>query len=91
MISIEQTLAFFTPHSKQTMEMRGMKTVNICTSTKDTTWATLAVTVCVDGTKLPPMLIFKSKHNGKMNVNEFPTFTLAATTIVMKMYRWMRV
>ena len=35
---------------------------------------TLAVIVCENGTKLPPMLIFKGKHNGRFAAKEFPMF-----------------
>ena len=54
--------------------MRGGKTVTMCTSTQDTRQATLAVTVYADGTKLPPMLIFKCKQNGRIASKEFLTF-----------------
>ena len=62
-INIDQTLVFLTSHYKQTLETSGAKRINIHTSTQDTRWDTLAVTVCVDSMKLPPMLIFKSKQN----------------------------
>ena len=32
------------------------------------------MTVCADGTKLPPMLIFKGKQNGRIATEEFPMF-----------------
>ena len=72
--NVDQTPVFFTSHLKQTLEMRGLKTVTIHTSKQDTRWATLAVKVCVDGTKLPPMLIFKGKQYGRIAAKEFPTF-----------------
>ena len=56
---MDQTPVFFTSHSKQTLKMRGVKTVNIHTSTQDTRWATLAVTKCADGKKLPPNVDFQ--------------------------------
>ena len=31
------------------------------------------MTVCADGTKLPPMLIFRGKQNGRIATKEFPT------------------
>ena len=63
---MDQAPVFFTSKSKQTLEMRGVKTFTTCTSTHDTRWATLAVTVCADGMKLPPILIFKGKQNGRI-------------------------
>ena len=79
MINMDQTLVFFTSHFKQTLEMRGVKTVTIHTSTQDTKWATLAVTLCADGTKLYLMLIFKGKLNGGI---------LAVSTVVSRMHGW---
>ena len=63
---MDQTSVFVTSHSKQTLEMRGVKTVTICTSKQDTRWATHAEAVCADGTKVPSMLIFKGKQNGSI-------------------------
>ena len=54
--------------------MRGVKTVIIHTSTQNTRWATLVVTVCANRKKLPSMLIIKTKQNGRIAVKEFPTF-----------------
>ena len=88
---MDQTPVFFTSHSKQTLELKKVKTVNIGTSTKDTRWATLAVTVCADGTKLPPMLIFKGKQNGSFAAKEFSTFPTGCEYFVRRMHGWMRV
>ena len=79
---MDQTPLFFTSHSKQSLEMRGVKTVTIHTSTQDTRWATLAVTVCADRIKLPPMLIFKGKQKS------FQWFQLAVSTFVGRMHGW---
>ena len=76
-------------HSKQTLELRGEKKVNIHTSTQNKRWATLAVTVCENGTTLPPMLIFKDKKHGRMK--SFQLFQLAVHTIIRRMHRWMGV
>ena len=54
--------------------MRGVKTVFIHTSTQDTRWSILVVTVYADDTKLSLTLIFKGKQNGKIATKEFPTF-----------------
>ena len=63
---MDQTPVFFTSHSKQILEIRGVKTITIRTSTQDTIRATFAVTVCVDRTKVLPMLVFKGKQNGRI-------------------------
>ena len=73
-INIDKTPIFFTCHSKKTLEWKGTKSVNIHTSTNDTKRVTLAVSVCVDGSKLPPMLIFKESQNCWIANNEFPNF-----------------
>ena len=33
------------------------------------------MTVCADGIKLPPMMIFKGKQNGRISAKEFSTFS----------------
>ena len=71
---MDQTPVFFASHSEQILEMRKVKTVIIDTSTQDTRQATLEVTVCADGTKLPPMLIFKNKQNDRVAAKECQTF-----------------
>ena len=71
---MDQTPVFFTSHSKQTSEMGRVKRVTISTSTQYTRLATLAMTVCADGTKLPPMLIFNDEKNGRIAAKEFPMF-----------------
>ena len=73
-INKDQTPIIFTSHSIQTLEMRGIKTVTIPTSTQDTRCATFAVTVCADGTKLPPVLIIKGEPNNRITAKEFPMF-----------------
>ena len=49
--------------------------------TQDTRWATLVMTVCIDGTNLPPMLIFKEKQDGRIVAKEFPTFPTGCTLL----------
>ena len=62
-------------HSKQTLDRRGVKTVNICTSTQDIGSATFAVTVSVDGAKLPLTLNFKGTQHDCIVAKELPTFS----------------
>ena len=86
---MDQTPVCFTSH-KQTLEIKGVKIVTICTFTQNTRWATLAVIVCADGTKLPSMLIFKGKQIGLLQ-RRFPHFQLAVGAFVRRMHGWMRV
>ena len=68
---MEQTHVFFTSFSKQNLEIRGVKKVTIHTFTYDTRWATLAVTVCAEGTKLSPLVNLKGEHNSRIAEKEF--------------------
>ena len=58
-INIDQTSIFFNFHSKKMLEWKGMKSVKIHTSTNDTKRVTLALSVCADSSKLPPIVLFK--------------------------------
>ena len=49
--------------------------MSIHTSTTDTKIATLAISVCEDGSKLPPILIFKGTKNGQIAKKELSNFT----------------
>jgi hypothetical protein len=56
------------------LELDGKKIIHICTSTKDTRWATVAVTITGDGTVLPLMIIFKGIHDGRIVQLEFAMY-----------------
>ena len=60
-------------NAKQTLEVIGKKTINICTSTNNTKRVTVAVTITADGTLLPLRLVFKGKPNGHIARIEFPS------------------
>ena len=81
---------FFTCHSKRTLEWKGMKSVNIGTSTNDTKRATLAVSVCADGSKLPPMLIIKGTQTVGLQKKSFQNLHMAVSIIARKTHGWMR-
>ena len=70
---MDQTPSLFISCSKQTLEMRDVKTVNIHTSKQETRLASLAVTVCEDGTKLPTSSFSKVKNLVGL-LQEFPIF-----------------
>jgi len=59
-INMDQTPVYFTMNAKQTLEVIGVKTVHIRTSTNDTKSATVAVTITGSGAVLPSMVIFKT-------------------------------
>ncbi len=58
---------------KKTLENHGTKTVAIRVSNSDTKRATLASTICGDGHKLKPLLIFKGKPGGRIE-REFSNY-----------------
>ena len=73
-VNMDQTPILFTCHSKKTLEWKGMKSVNICTSTNDTKRATMAISECADDSKLPPMLLFRGSQCSWIAKEEFPNF-----------------
>jgi len=50
-LNMDQMPVFFCITRKETLEVIGVKTVHICTSTNDTKHATMAVTIAADGSK----------------------------------------
>jgi hypothetical protein len=60
-LNMDQMLVYFLMSTKRMLELVGKKTIHICTSTNDTRWATVAVTIVGDGTLLSSTIIFKEK------------------------------
>jgi hypothetical protein len=56
------------------LEVVGVSTVHICTSTNNTKQATMAVMITDDGMLLPLTIIFKGKHNGRIAQTEFAMY-----------------
>ncbi|KAM3915673.1 pogo transposable element with KRAB domain [Leptodactylus fuscus] len=56
----EVPLTFDVP-SNRTVDVKGAKTVTVKTSGHEKTHYTVVLSCCADGTKLPPMIIFKRK------------------------------
>ena len=73
-INMDQTPVYFTMNAKRTLEVIGVKTVHIRTSTNDTKRATVAVTITGSGAVLPSMVIFKGKPNGRIAKTEFANY-----------------
>ena len=57
----EVPLTFDVPSNK-TVDVKGAKTIMIKTSGNEKTHYTVVLACCADGTKLPPLLIFKRKR-----------------------------
>ena len=73
-LNMDQTPAWFSMSRKRTLEVIGVKTVHIRTSTNDTKRVTVAVTIASDGTVLPLMLVFKGERTGRIATTEFSTY-----------------
>ena len=73
-LNMDQTPVYFLVNSKRTFELIGKKTIHIRTSTNNTKWATVAVTIAGDGTVLPLVVVFTGKKNGRIAKKEFSTF-----------------
>ncbi len=63
-LNMDQTPVYFTMNAKRMLELVGVKTVQIRTSTNDTKCVMVAVTITGLGFLLPSMVIFKGKPNG---------------------------
>jgi hypothetical protein len=63
-IKMNQILIPFSIHSSKMLETKGLMTIHIRASTKDTKWVTLAATVVASRKMLPPLLVFKGLPNG---------------------------
>ena len=70
-LNMDQTPVFFTMNAKRTLEVVGVRTVHIRTSTNDTKRATVAVTITSSGLLLPSMVVFKGKADGRIAKTEF--------------------
>ena len=70
-LNMDQTPVYISMNAKRTLEVVGVKTVHVRTSTHDTKRATVAVTITGAGSVLPSMVIFKGKSNGRIARKEF--------------------
>ena len=73
-LNMDQTPVYFSMCPKKTLEIVGVSTVHIRSSTSDTKRATVAVTIAADGTVLPAVVVFKGKPGGRIETKEFSTY-----------------
>jgi hypothetical protein len=73
-LNMDQTTVYFSMNAKHTPDLIRGKTVPIHTSSDDTKRVTVVVTIGVDGTVLPLMLIFKSQPNERIARTKFATY-----------------
>ena len=73
-LNMDQMPVFFCMTRKKMLEVIGVKTIHIRTSTNDTKRATMAVTIAADGMVLPLTIVFKCKPDGRIAWSEFATY-----------------
>ena len=73
-LNMDQTPVYFSMCPKKTLEVVGVSTVHIRSSTSNTKRATVAVTIAGDGTLLPAVVVFKGKPGGHIEQREFAKY-----------------
>ena len=71
---MDQTPVPYSFPSNRTLDKKGLKTINMQTSTSDTNLAMLAATVTASGKLLTPFLISKGKSDGQITSRELQTY-----------------
>ena len=84
-LNMDQTPVFFTMNAKRTLEVVGVRTVHVRTSTNDTKRATVAVTITSSGLLLPSMVSLResqmdASQRQNLATTQQPTDTDARTT-----------
>ena len=85
---MDQSPALSSMESKTMLELAGLKTVHMLSSTSDTKRATVAVTVTASGHQLPLTVIFKGEPGGRIEREEIPQYP-AGPLYVMQKKAWM--
>ncbi|GBB86780.1 hypothetical protein RclHR1_01320015 [Rhizophagus clarus] len=60
--NMDKTPIWFDMAGNMTINNKGDKTVHICTTGNDKNWFTVVLTCSADGSKYPPICIFKGKQ-----------------------------
>ncbi len=87
-LNMDQTPVFFSMESKTTLDLAGLKTIHMRSSTSDTKRATAAVTVTASGHQLPLTDVFKGKPGGRIERDEIPKYP-AGPHYAMQKKAWM--
>jgi len=72
-VNMDQTPLPFSLASDSTLSLVGESTVTVRATGNEKTRCTVSLSVCADGTKLKPMIIFKGERQGRIATKEFPT------------------
>ena len=89
-INMDQSPIFFPYYSMKTLEWKGTKLVNICSSKNDPKRVTLAVSVCTDDTSCL-QCILKETQNCFISKKSSQIFHMAVSITSRKIHKWMRV
>jgi hypothetical protein len=82
-LNMDQTPVYFSMTPKTTLETRGVRTVNVRSSSGSTMRVTVAVTVTAGGDLLTPLLVFKGVPGGRIEKNEFPKIGAAVGNCIL--------
>jgi hypothetical protein len=82
-VNMDQTPVYFSMTPKTTLETRGVRTVNVRSSSGSTMRVTVAVTVTAGGDLLTPLLVFKGVPGGRIEKNEFPKIVAAVGDCIL--------
>jgi hypothetical protein len=90
-LNMDQTPVYFSMTPNTTLETRGVRSVNIRSSSGSTMRVTVAVTVTANGELLTPMLVFKGKPGGRIEQKELPDMeaALGDCVLVVQERAWM--
>ncbi len=69
-IIMDQTPVYFSMHPTRTLDVLGMITIVIRTTTNDTKRATVVLTITAAGDQLVPMVVYKGTKNGHIKQHE---------------------
>jgi hypothetical protein len=71
---MDQRTLGFSYHSSKTLEKHGTKMIHVCKMANGTKRATGAFAITTAGNFLTPMIIFKGKPGGRIEITELPKF-----------------
>jgi hypothetical protein len=89
-LNMDQTPLYFCMTRKKTLEVVGVTTVHVRTSTSDMKCVTVAVTIAADGTVLPSTIVFKGKRMVRLRGQSSAHTRQPTTTIARTLPGWMR-
>ena len=68
-VNMDQSAIYYESRPRTTVHLKGEKTISIKSSSGSNHRATICLAVAMDGTKLPPFIIFKAQPGGRIESN----------------------